>query len=435
VTSRYLAALSIAIASLLSSCGAGDESATTRSDSTIAIAVRVARAELRPIERTITAVGTLAAQEQSTISSKVGGRIQSFAVDLGSIVARGEVLAQIEPRDYELRVQQAEAALGQARAELGLPLPGSADDNDAGSIADTSQDRLDLERLSTVAHARAVLDEAQRSRERIVSLAESGIASPSDLDTSEARYRVAATSYETALEEARMRIAALAQRSAELEIAEKQLADTTVRAPFSGAVQSRTASPGQFVAAGTAILTLVQTDPLRLRVSVPEREAVAVRPHQQVRVRVEGDESTYDGTIARISPALDEVSRTLQVEADIPRTGALRAGLFARAEIVVDEHDEVLCVPPAALVTFAGIEKVVALDQALSGGDSGGGSGAGEGALVIERVVSTGRRAAGCVEIVDGLDPGELVVLDPGGLGTGQRVEVVDAAEAPSGGA
>ena len=78
--------------------------------------VRVARAVTRPVERTVTAVGSLAAQDQATLSTKVAGRLQTIAVDLGSQVRKTELIAQIESRDYQLRVNQAEAALAQARA-------------------------------------------------------------------------------------------------------------------------------------------------------------------------------------------------------------------------------------------------------------------------------------------------------------------------------
>ena len=71
------------------------------------------------MERVVIATGTLAAQEASTLSAKVAGRLMRLAVDIGSVVRQGEVIAQLEPRDFELRVQQASAALAQTRAELG----------------------------------------------------------------------------------------------------------------------------------------------------------------------------------------------------------------------------------------------------------------------------------------------------------------------------
>jgi RND family efflux transporter MFP subunit len=400
-----LLALAVVPALGLAGCGAADAGADRAAAEPKE--VRVVTTEIRPIERLISAVGTLAAQEQSTLSSKVAGRLQGFEVDLGSEVRRGQVLARIEPRDYELRVQQAAAALAQARAELGLP---------PAPPEGASEPALEVDDLSTVRHARAVLDEAIKNRERVRSLADSGIASTADLDTVEARYTVALTSYETAREEGRVRVATLEQRQAELEIARKNLADTVVTAPFDGAVQERPAAVGQYVAAGTPVVTVVQSDPLRLRLEVPEREAILLRERQPVRLRVDGDENVYHGEIARLSPALDERTRTLRVEADVPRTGSLRAGLFARADIVVAADDRVLCVPANAITSFAGIEKVILVRDGKA----------------EERVVRTGRRTPECVEILEGLEPGLTAILDPGGLQTGQPVRVAGGAGLPT---
>ena len=316
------------------------------------------------MERVVSATGSLLAQEQATLSVKVPGRLHTVAVDLGSVVKQGDLLAQVDPKDYELRVRQASAALAQARAALGLPLDGASD-------------TVEIEKTSLVKEAQAVLDEATRKRERLVELIKTGIASQSELDTAIALHLVALNKHQAALEEASTRLAALAQRRAELAIAEKQFEDTALRAPFDGAIQQRVAGLGEFLPAGTPVVTLVRTDPLRLRVS----------------------------------PAIVEQSRMLIAEADIPNDGSLRPGLFVRAEIVTRDRDPGLSVPAGALIVFAGIEKVVlARDGKAS-----------------ERTVVTGRRAPGWVEIVSGLKPGELVVVDPGNLRTGQPVVAMDA--------
>jgi RND family efflux transporter MFP subunit len=145
---------------------------------------------------------------------------------------------------------------------------------------------------------------------------------------------------------------------------------------------------------------------LRLRLEVPERESLLVCLGQTVRLRVEGSTNLFTGKIARLSPALDEASRMLLVEADVPNPGALRAGLFARAQIVVQEREEGLTVPASAVVTFAGIEKVFTVEEGRA----------------LEKPVTTGRRGLDWVEITSGLETGAPVVLDPGGLRGGQPV-------------
>ncbi len=346
----------------------------------------------------IAVTGTLAAQEKSVLSAKVAGRLHLLPVDIGSAAKEGELLAQIEPRDYELGLAQAAAALAEARTALGLPAEGEAD-------------HPELEEISAVRQARAVLEEAAANRQRIEALFHSGIAAQAELEAAESSYKVAVSRRDTALEEARARIATVARRRAEFDLAQKQLADTTVRAPFAGAVQARLAHLGEYVAVGSPIVELVKTDPLRLRLQVPERESGLVRAGQAVQLFVEGDTNAYSGDIARLSPALDEDSRTLMVEADVPARGALRAGLFARASIIVDGRQESLSVPAEALVIFAGIEKVLVAQNGAA----------------LEKVVATGRRGDGWVEILSGLVAGEEVVLNPGGLRTGQPVKIAPA--------
>jgi RND family efflux transporter MFP subunit len=204
----------------------------------------------------------------------------------------------------------------------------------------------------------------------------------------------------------------LAQRRAEYDIARKQFADSTVSAPYDGAIQTRPASPGEYVATGTPIATLVKTDPLRLRLDVSERDSPLVRLGQAVRLQTEGSTNVFCGRIARLSPALSSQSRMLRVEADVPNPGALRPGLFARAQIVVDEHDTGLSIPPNALSVFAGIEKVVTLQEGK----------------VKEINVTIGRRGPDWIEVVSGVTAGMPVVLQPEGLRSGQAVTVTNAA-------
>ena len=378
---------------VLVSCGKGDPSKAAGKAEMAERPVRVARAEVRAMPRMIHVNGSLAAQEQSTLSAKVTGRLERLSVDIGSVLRQGELVAQIEPRDYDLGLQQAAAALAQSRAALGLPLEGD-------------DDRIELERVTAVKQAKAVLEEAGKNRDRVQRLSVSGIASQSEVDTVESAHTVALARYEAAIEDGRGRMATVAQRRAELELARKRLADASVRAPFDGTVQARPASVGEYVAAGTPIVQLVKTDPLRLRLEVPERECILVRTGQVVLLLVEGDTNTYRGELARLSPALDDQTRMLRVEADVPRDGSLRPGLFARARIIVTEREQALTVPLEALTTFAGLEKVVGVREGKA----------------VEQVIATGRRGLDWVEVLSGLEAGEAVVLSPGSLRTGQRV-------------
>ena len=362
--------------------------------------VKVAAAAPRPMEKFLAVSGTLAAQEEATLSVKVPGRLEKISVDLGSVVRRGDLIAQVEKRDYELRVQQSKAAVAEARAAVGLSLEGH-------------EENTSVETIATVKQARAVLNEALKNRERVQRLSGEGISSKSEVDTVESVYAVAVARHETAVEEARTRLAVLAQRRADLEVAQQQLLDTAILAPFDGAIQRRIASPGEHLQLGTPVASLVRLDPLRLRLEVPERESGWVQASQRVRLTVEGNTNIFRGNVARVSPAITEQNRMLMIEADVPAQSGLRPGLFVRAQVVVKENEPALCVPTNALIVFAGIEKVIAIEEGKA----------------RERTVNTGRRAMGWVEITSGLKVKEVVVLEPGNLRTGQAVKIAEAGE------
>jgi multidrug efflux pump subunit AcrA (membrane-fusion protein) len=358
--------------------------------------VRVVPAAGRELPRIVTATGTLAAEEQVTLSARVAGRVETIEVDLGSRVRRGQPIARLDQTDFKLRVEQAEAALQQARARLGLP-------------PDGQDERVDPEQTAIVRQARAVLEEARLTRDRAVKLLEQQLIARAGLDTAQANLQVAEGRYQDALEEVRNRQAVLTQRRSERELARQQLADTVVLAPVDGAVSQRIAAAGEYLAVGAPMATLVRIHPLRLRVAVPEREAGAVRTGHLVRLTIDGDPTVYTGRVARLAPIVQELNRTLMVEAEVPNErGLLRAGAFARAEIVTDTAQTIVTVPASALIVFAGVEKVLVV----------------RGGKTAEVRVQSGRRLGEDVEIVDGLKPGEPVVDRPGNLTGGQAVSV-----------
>jgi RND family efflux transporter MFP subunit len=350
------------------------------------------------VARTVTATGTLAAEDQVVLGAKVVGRLSEINVDLGSRVRKGQAIARIDPEDYRLRVKQAEAALQQARARLGLPVDGT-------------HDRVDPLETAIVRQAEAVRNEARLTHDRMQQLWGRELISRADLDAAISQLTVADGRYQDALEEVRNRQAMLAQRRSELEIARQQLADTVMVSPIDGAVRQRQASVGQYLAAGTPVATLVRIHPLRLQLAVPEREVGPVRVGQEVRLSVEGDPNTYGGRVVRLSPAIAEENRTLLIEAEVPNEkGVLRPGSFAKADIVVAAGEKIVTVPVDAIVTFAGIEKVLTVAEGKA----------------VEKRVRTGRRLGTTVEITDGVSAGDRVVVKPGNLVAGQPVTVVN---------
>lgn len=358
--------------------------------------VKLIAATEQAIENTISVTGTLAAYDQATISSKIAGRLKEISIDLGNIVKKGQLIGQIDPKDYQLRLQQAEAALAQARARLGL-------------TTDGTDEPTDPKQISLVRQAQALVDEAKMKQDRANTLLKQGIISQADFDATETAYKVAVSRYEDALEEFNNRRALLTQRRSELEIARQQITDTAIYAPFDGVVQEKRASLGEYLSPSTPIATIVRIDPLRLRVEIPERETNLIKVGQKVKATVEGNSNVYTGRVMRLSPTLTEQNRMLLVEAEISNNGTLRPGLFVQAQIVVNENLMVTAVPKTSVVTFAGIEKVLTVTEGKA----------------VEKNITTGQRIGENIEIVNGLKTGEEVVVEPGNLQSGQAVELI----------
>lgn len=359
--------------------------------------VKITKVVEMPVGQTVTVNGTLAAYDQTTVSVKVPGRVKTISVDLGTVVKRGQMIAEIEPEDYRLRVEQAQAALAQARARLGLSIEG----NDI---------KFDPEQTATVRQAKAVLNQAKFDRDRAVKLVEQGVIARAEFDSVDAAYKVAQGRYQDALEEIRNRQGMLAQRQSELSLAQQQLIATSVYAPLDGIVQEKRTSVGEYLAAGTPVVNIVKMDPLRLRAEVPERNAHTIRSGQNVRVTVEGDDNIYQGQIKRLSPVLSEQNRILVVEADVRNNGKLRPGSFAHADIVTSDSSMAVTVPSKSVVVFAGIEKVIMVQNGKA----------------VERPITTGRHINEWTEILAGVKVGESVIVDPGNLQSGQAVNVVE---------
>ena len=358
--------------------------------------VKVVAAAEMTTDRRVSANGTLAADELVVLGAKVAGRVSEIPVDLGSRVRKGQPIAKLDPTDAQLRVEQAVAALQQARARLGLS-------------PDGTDDRIDPEKTALVRQARAVLDEAKLTHERTVRLVTQDLVARAALDGAVSALGVAEARYQDAIEEVRNRQALLLQRRSELELARQQLSDTVVVSPIEGAVSEKRANVGEYLAAGGQVATLVKLHPLRLRLAVPEREAGNVKIGQPVVVTVEGAAGESRGRVVRVSPSIAESSRTLTIEAEVPNEKAtLRPGAFAAADIVVAGDLKVVTVPASAVVTFAGVEKVFTVNKGKS----------------VEVRVRTGRRQGDRIEILTGVAVGTMVVAQPGNLAGGQSVAI-----------
>jgi membrane fusion protein, multidrug efflux system len=347
------------------------------------VKARVVPVISRTLHRDVEAVGSLFPFEEVTVSSEVEGRIDRVYVDVGDRVAQGRPLVQIIPIELSLTLDEERAALRQIEARLAPPQGHSElkDPRDAAEVRKAEADRTD----------------AEQKYKRAQELWAQGLIARGTFDEAEARYNSARAAYDMALQNVRDLQAQAAQRSASVALAEKKLGDTVIRAPFAGQVKQRLVSPGQYVKVETPVVVIVDNDPLRVRLKVPEKMAGWVAVGQAVAVQVEAyPDRKFQGKISRINPSVEPQTRTFEVEALIEnREGKLKPGFFARATIASSHVDKALLVPQEALRYLYGVYKVYTVEQGT----------------LKETEVKLGARDGALVEIAEGLKEGARVAV------------------------
>jgi len=385
----FIAALlvgSLAIAA--ASCGGSRAQSNAKANANAAVApqavdVTTAPAVSRDLPRFIEATGSLAADVQTDVAPTVGGRVVSVNVDLGSFVQQGQVLVQLDPADARLRLeqsraslQQAESSVQQAEARLGLK-PGQ---------------KFDPVRVAEVQAAKTAYDLAEKQLQRFEKLLESGDVSRSAYDQQKAQRDQLREQYQAALTQANQSYAAVQTARAAADAArvsvsqaEKGLRDVTVYAPISGYVSDRPADVGEYVSTSSKVATVVRTNPMRVRIDIPEQAISGVRPGQSVSVSVSDyTDRSFAGRVARVSPNVSAQSRTLTVEAEVENgENLLKPGQFATVRVLLPQTDPAILVPARAVRTDNGTSRLYVIKDGVA----------------HERLVATGQAEGDLIEV------------------------------------
>jgi multidrug efflux pump subunit AcrA (membrane-fusion protein) len=358
-----------------------------------AVDVTTAPSITRDLPRYVEATGSLAGDEQTDVAPTVGGRVISVGVDLGSYVQKGQVIAQLDSGDAQLRLeqsraalQQAESAVRQAEAHIGLS-PG---------------EHFEPTRVADVRAAKAAYDLAEKNLARFEKLLESGDVSRSAYDQQKAQRDQLREQYQAIITQANQSYAAVqtaraAAQSARVQVsqAEKGLRDVTVLAPISGYVSDRPADVGEYVSTSSKVATIVRTNPLRVRIDIPEQAISTIRPGQGVSVSVSTyPDRAFAGRVARVSPNVSAQSRTLTVEAEVDNgDNLLKPGQFATIRVLMPQTDPAVLVPARAVRTDGTTARVFVVKDGVA----------------HERLVATGRQEGDLIEIKGDVGAGELV--------------------------
>ena len=257
------------------------------------------------------------------------------------------------------------------------------------------------EEQAVLQEAKYTLNEAQSQLDRIKAVAKRGDASQSLLDEKQREFYVA-----------RARLAAI----------ESRLENRLVRAPFSGVVGLRNVSLGAFVSPGDVITTLVDDRRMKLDFNVPSLFITLLKPGVSIQAKARAlDNAVFDGVVESVDNQVDPVSRSVTVRAILDnKDGQLKAGLLMEVKLQSNPR-EAMVISESALVQDRNQHFVFVVQQQA------------DGLYVQRRQVSIGTRLLGRVEIVDGLQPMERVVVDGGlKLREGSMVNVVDASPSVS---
>ena len=351
------------------------------------VRARVVPVVSRQVARRVDSVGSLAPFEEVTVSAEVEGRVDEVYVDVGDPVPRGRALVKIHPVELSLSLDEQQAALRQIQARLAAPdgAGALASPRDAAEVRKAEADRLD----------------AEQKYLRAKELFEEGLIARGAYDEAEARYNAARAGYDMAVQNVQTLQAQAAQRSASVALADKKLHDSVIRAPFAGHVKQRMVTPGQYVRVQTPVMVVVDNDPMRVKLKVPEKMVGWVAVGQAVEVRVEAyPDQAFSGTISRMNPSVEPDTRSLEVEALLENAkGLLKPGFFARASITSSHVDSALLVPKEALRYLYGVYKVYSVEKNT----------------LHEIEVKLGRRDGEEAEIVEGLKEGDRVALPVAG--------------------
>ncbi len=393
---RHITPIVLTLLVLLNSCNKEQKVTATKKE-TGPLKVRAVTATQRIVKRSVESVGTLFPLDETIVSAEIDGRVDRVDVDLGDFVNKGQIMVHISDEEQRYLLAQNEAQLRSSLERLGL-------------TKDT--DRVqDVKTTPDVRRSEADLQEAEQRFKRTRELRDQGIGAQADLDQAQARFNSAKAGYDATVNQTRNLVQEVERFKAIVDLQRKKLRDTTVYAPFAASVKERQVTVGQYVRANTPLIVLVKTDPLRLRLDVPERMAPWVKVGQIAQVEVEAFEGQkFNGKIWRVAPSVDQAKRTFIAEALIDNPGMrLKPGSYAKARIPTDKSETIVLLPNRAVQYVLGSNKAYVIKDDT----------------IEAREVKIGERFETEVEILEGVAAGETVATtNLARLDTGSKVVI-----------
>lgn len=334
---RLLAA-AVVLASLaaFTGCGTTTEAGAVTDE---AIPVVTESPVVEQIASTYTTKGTIRSKETGLVSPKIPGKVVRILVDEGDSVRKGQVVAGLDKTQLELNLKQAKQSLAQSKAGL-------------------------AQAKAAVLQAAANQTKAQRDFERIERLYKQESVAKNKYDDAKTGKDVADASLDAArqaeeLAEAQVQTAAVA-----IEIIETNLKDTNVIAPISGVITKKEVNIGEFIQPGMVIFTIETVDALELKADVPAKYLASVAPGSEVVAKIDGYNEQLSLVIDRISPSIDEKSRTAEITCVIGDDyNGLYPGQYATIDITLRKNEQALTVARDALLSDSASSWVFVVEE------------------------------------------------------------------------
>jgi HlyD family secretion protein len=383
-----------------------------KSAKTSAVPVTTTPVTRGDLQQVLAITGSLEAQYKTDVASKISGKVSRILVDEGQPVSAGQVLVVLDQSDYRAQVAQAQAGVNAASATVGV-LQAQYDALRAGSRPQEVKRSEE-----SVSQAKASYDNTLSNYNRTKDLFSQGAISQQQMDSAEMQLTVAKSQYESAQqqsylvkegtrredlrageEQVRQAEAGKSQALAALRLAQVSLDNTIIRSPINGVVAQRNVQVGEAVgAASSVVMTIVDNSRVFVRGEVSETSISQVIPGQAVTVTVDAYPGRkFIGKVSEVLPSSNPANRMFSVKIQIPNpNGELKDGLFARADIVTEQKQAAVILSRRALSEDG--DKAIAF---VVGNDN----------KVKRRTLTLGLTANDKVEVLQGVTPGEAVVI------------------------
>jgi multidrug efflux pump subunit AcrA (membrane-fusion protein) len=391
---RIQALLALALATTVAGCSQPANGAEGGTRERPAKAIDTEPVKRESVNRVVNVSGTLAAENEVTVSSQAEGVVSRILADLGDRVGTGQVLVELDREKLQYNLDQQKAALARSLARYGASEPG----------------RLPpIDQTPDVKRAAAELNQAKRGFDRASELSKRQLLSQQALDDADAVLRTKQAEYDAALQNVRNMAADIDASNAAAKLAERQLRDANIRAPFDGYVQQRMVSLGELVKEQMPVIKIVRIDPLKVTAEIPEGLAPWIQGGQPVDLQVDAyPDRPFTGKVSRISPAVNQQTRAFPFEALVPNPqGLLKPGTFVRVKLTTNHAEDLLTLPYAALQYRYGVNRAFVVT----------------GDTIVGREVNVGDRLGDRIEILGGVKAGDVVAMtDVDNLTDGMKV-------------